>query len=46
LDSLILLLGELGQSVGSGSQIITQHCAPSDDLVFDGLLDQLVLADA
>jgi hypothetical protein len=46
LDSFVLLLGELGQPIGGGSQILTEHRAPGDDLVFDGLLNQLVLADA
>jgi hypothetical protein len=46
LDSFVLLLGELGQPISGGSQILTEHRASGDDLVFDGLLNQLVLADA
>jgi hypothetical protein len=46
LDSLVLLLGKLGQPIGGSPKILTEHRAPGDDLVFDGLLNQLVLADA
>jgi hypothetical protein len=46
LHSLVLLLGELGQSIRSSTQILTQHRPASDHLVLDCLLDQLVLADA
>jgi hypothetical protein len=46
LDSLVLLLGELGQPIGGCSQIITDHRPPGHDLVCDCLLDELVLADA
>jgi hypothetical protein len=46
LDSLVLLLGKLGQSIRGIPQILAQHPAASDDLVLDCLLDQLVLTDA
>ena len=46
LDPLVLLLGELGQPIGGSPKILTEHRTPGDDLVFDRLLNQLVLADA
>ena len=46
LDSLVLLLGKLGQPIGGSSQILAQHRAACDHLVLDCLLDQLVLTDA
>ena len=46
LDSLVLLLAELGQPIGGRSQIFAQHRAARDHLVLDCLLDQLVLTDA
>jgi hypothetical protein len=46
LDSLVLLLRELGQPVCGGSQILTQHRPTRDYLVLDCLFDQLVLTDA
>jgi hypothetical protein len=35
LNSLVLLLSQLGQSIGRGSQIVAQHGASGDDLVLD-----------
>jgi hypothetical protein len=46
LDSLVLVLGKLGQPIRGSSQILAQHPAASDDLMLDCLLDQLVLTDA
>jgi hypothetical protein len=45
LNSLVLLLSQLRQSIGRGSQIVAQHGASGDDLVLDCLLNQFVLAD-
>jgi hypothetical protein len=46
LDSLVLLLSELGQPIGGRSEIFTQHRAARDHLMLDCLLNQFVLTDA
>src|SRR5512133_3474165 len=40
LDSLILLLRELGHLIRGSAQILAQHRSAGDDLVLDRLLDQ------
>jgi hypothetical protein len=46
LDSLMLLVGELGQTICGSAQILTQQRAACHDLMLDRLLDQRVLTDA